>query len=442
MDRKVSTSQLKQGMFITHLDRPWIDTPFLYKDTTLENSEDINLVREYCNYVYIDPERGIAADSYLDDMELEKIKFEIIEESGNHVKKKPTSHQNNTIKQYTKIVNSIKDAKIKSLKSLKSTTKYKDTTHVLKELKIAKKSHTESSNVMIGMMQDIFIGKKIDLITLSKAVTPMIESIIRNPDAYMWLTKLKEKDSYTYTHSVDTCALSIIFGRHIGLPREELNIVAMSALMLDVGKIRCPTKLLTKPEKLTNEEFDKIKKHVEYSLQVVDGIDEIPEEVKTIIASHHERHDGSGYPTGIKGHKIPIFSSIVALIDCYDAMTSYRPYSPTFAHHSAIHMIYSWRNVLFRSELIEQFIQCLGVYPVGSIVELNTGEVAIVIGLNRTRRLQPKIMLILDQDKKQYNNFKELDLMDQDKTNPGTYIKIENTLEPESYGIRPDELFL
>ncbi len=209
--------------------------------------------------------------------------------------------------------------------------------------------------------------------------------------------------------------------------------------MLDVGKIECPKEILSKPDTLTPEEFEKIKRHVEYGLNIISDIPGVSTVAVEMVRCHHERHDGSGYPQGLRGNDIPIYSRIVALVDCYDAMTSHRHHSAATSSHEVLEMIYKWSNTLFQAKLIEPFIQCLGIYPIGTVVELSSGEVAIVVALNRTRRLSPKVVLILDQNKQKYEEFKEIDLMEQQEGR-GVERKIVSRLEPGSFGVDPDKL--
>ena len=161
-----------------------------------------------------------------------------------------------------------------------------------------------------------------------------------------------------------------------------------------------------------------------------------------IALTHHERFDGSGYPNGIMGTMIPVYGRMAGIIDVYDAMTSKRPYSEAIAQHAALQKIYNWRNKFFQDELVEQFLQCLGVYPTGSLVEMNTGEVGIVLSQNRTQRLKPKIMMLLDADKSRYENYKIVDLMTQASDASGHVMNIAAGLDPGAYGIDASEFYL
>ena len=249
-------------------------------------------------------------------------------------------------------------------------------------------------------MADIANNKNLDLPILRKAVNPMVESVIRNPDAFSWLTRMKSRDDYTYNHSVSTAIWSVALGRQLGLPKPELQSLGMGALLFDVGKMKLPEKLINNPNRFNQTEFKLVKKHVEYGVDIVQSIPGITEDIVEMVATHHERHNGGGYPKGLKGNKIPLFGKIAGITDYYDALTSERVFQSATSPHDAIRKLYDWSNIDYQAELVEQFIQLVGVYPVGTVIELSDARVGIVVAHHRTLRLRPKIMLILDKNKK------------------------------------------
>lgn len=316
---------------------------------------------------------------------------------------------------------------------------YKDTAAVEEELALAKEIQKQVSETVTGMMQQVQVGKTLKLAIIHNVVSSMMESILRNPDAFTWLTQLKSKDEYTYIHAIDSCALAMTFGRHLGLPRENLFNLGLGALLFDVGKMKLPEGLLTKPGQLSTEEMQVMKKHVGYGVEIVSKMQGTGMEVIDMVGTHHERFDGSGYPMGARGTGIPMFGRIAGILDCYDAMTSDRSYRKAVSPHHALRVLYSGCNTAFQEELVEQFIQCLGVYPTGSLVEMVSGEVGIVISQNRVRRLRPKIMLILDHAKVALQSFETVDL---DRDSVGKKLEIARSLDPGSYGIDPKEYYL
>ena len=168
----------------------------------------------------------------------------------------------------------------------------------------------------------------------------------------------------------------------------------------------------------------------------------LPRAVSDIVQLHHERHDGSGYPVGLKGEQISIDGAIAALVDCFSALTSARPYAAQASPSNALSLMHKLRTTLFHEALMEQFIQCIGIYPVGSAVELNTGEVGIVIAQNLVRRLQPKVMVILDKDMKALQPQVILDLVKEPQTQSNEPYRIRRTLPKDKLPIDPSEFFL
>ncbi|HEY9049971.1 MAG TPA: HD-GYP domain-containing protein [Gammaproteobacteria bacterium] len=408
MERKVRTVYLKQGMYVSGLDRPWLDTPFLLQGFTIKDDEDLETLRQYCEYVYIDPERGIDAEHYMGD--------------------DPKLPTNDHLEGF--------------LRHQKRQVDYQDKKSAAQEMPVAKTALEDASDQIAMIMDDVKSGKNLNMSAVRSVVEPVLESIIRNPDALLWLTQLRQKDHYTYSHSVDNCALAIAFGRHMGLPKDDLRTLAIGMLLLDIGKMKLPDDLLNKSGTLTEEEFKLAKQHVDFGVEILRQSKAISDDIINIALTHHERFDGSGYPNGLVGTQIPIYGRMAGIIDCYDAMTSKRPYCDPISQHNALQKIYNWRHKFFQDELVEQFMQCLGVYPTGSLIEMSTGEVGIVLSQNRTRRLRPKVMLLLDTDKTPYKDFKIVDLMTQATDSSGNDLSIMRSHDPGAFGIDPTEFYL
>jgi HD-GYP domain-containing protein (c-di-GMP phosphodiesterase class II) len=173
----------------------------------------------------------------------------------------------------------------------------------------------------------------------------------------------------------------------------------------------------------------------------VKSIDGISEEIVNMVSTHHERNDGSGYPHGLKQDEIPLFGKMAGIIDCYDAIISNRPHAEAISPHDAVKKLYSWSGKDFQTELIEQFIQVVGVYPVGTLVVLSDGRVGVVTAHNKVRRLRPKVMLILDKEKQQYNRFKGIDLLKDTEGEDGQPLNIVKAVNPSFYGIDPGQYY-
>lgn len=295
---------------------------------------------------------------------------------------------------------------------------YVDQTTIEDEIPMAQAAAQKVETVVQSVIADLNKNKTLELDRVNEAVGWMVESVVRNPDGMVWLTRLKSVDAYTYDHGLNTAIYLIAFGRHLGLPEDQLQTIGTVGLMQDVGKIKLPRALLEKTSKLSAAELKVFQSHVGHSITVVSSSSDSTPALLDAISQHHERYDGSGYPKGLAGDQISQLGGMAGLVDTYAALISARAYAQPISVQQALHQLYTSRGQAFRGDLVEQFIQCVGVFPVGSLVELNTGEVAVVVSQNRSRRLKPRVMLVLDKDRQSYPSPIMLDLI-LDPPSPG-----------------------
>ncbi|MBT8118355.1 MAG: HD-GYP domain-containing protein [Gammaproteobacteria bacterium] len=395
-------------MYVSNLDRPWIDTPFLLEGFLINSEEDLTALNQYCTYVFIDTDRGIGAAEYIEEA--------------------PRLKTNTYLERF--------------LQDNKKKVEYTNTRPTKEEIPAAQTALESASNQVAHIMEDVKSGKNLNVEAVRGVVEPILDSIIRNSEAYMWLSMMQKKSSYTYSHSVDNCALAIAFGRFMGLPKKDLRTLAIGLLMMDMGNVKVPEGILNKKGRLTEAEYRIVKKHVEHGIEILKKTEGMNEDIINIALTHHERFDGSGYPNALQGTQIPVYGRMAAIIDCYDAMTSNRPFSAAKSPYSALQSIYNWRDSAFQPELVEQFLQCMGVYPTGSLVEMTNGSVAIVLEQNLTQRMRPKIMLILDEDKQHLKEYKTVDLAINFEDASRMPMNIYRGLDPGSYDIDPTEYYL
>ncbi len=414
---KVNIVDLELGMYVVRLDRPWTETPFLFQGFFIRNQDDIEELRHHCQYVYVDIEQS--------------------REEITHTKT-GINRENRTITQIT----SLHYAKPHVAASNRNRTVYVNSQPVEKELPVAKTVYAEANRAVEDLITKLQTDGRLDVQIVKETVEPMVESVLRNPDAMIWLARMKRYDSYMYHHSVGTSIWGITFGRHLGLDKSALYEIGLGCMLLDVGKTKLPHALLTKAGQLTETEWHVMRNHVDYSVTLLEGAGGITERNISMVRRHHERHDGSGYPDKLKENQIPTFAKIAGMADCYDAITSPRPYSKLRSPYEAVREIYSWRGTLFQAEVVEQFMQVVGVFPTGSLVELNTGAVAVVIAQNEARRLKPRVMLILDEKKKRLPQFNTVDLLFDSHLKGAENLWIEKCLESGAYGIDPQELYI
>ncbi len=306
----------------------------------------------------------------------------------------------------------------------------------------AKEVHLKSREMIRDVVEDLRRDRPIDIEKVNEVIDEMVESVGNNPDALLWLTKLKSRDTYAYDHGIDVAVYMLAFGRHLGYPKDKLRVLGLSGLMQDIGKLRVNEQILAKSGKLSDEEFEEVKVHVHHSVDILRQTNDIPREVLMVVAQHHERLDGSGYPRRLKGDQIYSFAAMAGIVDSFEALVSQRPYAEAISTHQALQQLNRWKGTSFHEALTEQFIQCIGIFPVGSLVELNTGDVAVVIGQNKVRRLKPKVMLLLDPDKQAYQYPSTLDLINDPMSSDRTPYQIKRDLPTGAYGIDPQEFYL
>jgi len=213
-------------------------------------------------------------------------------------------------------------------------------------------------------------------------------------------------------------------------------------LLQDVGKLRLPKELLDRRGRLSAAEFELAKQHVGHSVEILRATPGLPAELPRIAALHHERHDGSGYPAGLRGDEIGMLGSIAAIVDTFDALTVRRPHADPVSPSAAISMLYKARGVSFDAHLVEQFIRCIGIFPVGSLVELNSGETGVVIAQNAARRLSPRVMVIRDAAGNPMYTQKLLDLARSPRATANEPYRILGTLEYGSVPFDPNTMFM
>jgi HD-GYP domain-containing protein (c-di-GMP phosphodiesterase class II) len=284
--------------------------------------------------------------------------------------------------------------------------------------------------------------QNLDLTAVSEILDSMVESIGRTPDALLWLAKLKKTDDYAYNHALNVSITLMAFANFLALSKKQIKELGLAGLLQDIGKVKISADILLKEGKLTREEYEHAKKHVDESLKILETTPDIPNTTIFLVAQHHERIDGSGYPYQLKGNQIGLISQISGLIDTYCALTSHKSYAKAVVHQRALDEIHQLSGKQFSAELIDQLIQFMGMYPVSSLVELNTGEVAVVIQQNQVRRLLPRLMLLLDSTKVRYDAPVILNLLNNPTTPSGEAYRIVNSLAPDSYGLNPNDFYL
>lgn len=317
-----------------------------------------------------------------------------------------------------------------------------ETMPVQQELAQANETYNKAKQFLQKTVHDIKVGKGIEIEAVESVVVDLVDSILRNPSALQLLSRLRETDSSAYDHALQIGVLLVSFGRELGFGRSELEQLGQVGLLFDIGKLRIDEALLTKRGTLTPEEFDEVKRHVQYSLEMISEAGNISAPVMTAVAQHHERLNGSGYPKGLHGASIGAFGRMAGIVDCFAALTSPRPYAETVSAYDAMRMLQKWGDTYFNAGMVEQFIQAIGIFPVGTLVELSTGEAAVIIEQHRAHRLKPKVLIISDRARNPLSVPITLDLLYGTGSLDGTPPYIRRGLPAESVGTHSAEFYL
>tara|TARA_R110002073_G_scaffold2129_15_gene14799 strand:+ start:4400 stop:5704 length:1305 start_codon:yes stop_codon:yes gene_type:complete len=421
---KIPTSDLSIGMYVSALDRPWLETPFITQGFLIERDQDIRDLQKYCESVYIDSRRSAHPGAAI--------------RRGSPPRAEPPKHRAPARRPSQSAPTSLNDRPRIPLAHIffdRVLKPYHDDSGWEEEHPRAQRA----LNTLIGDIDEIYdnvsTGEKLNVIKLRKSVEPIVDSISRNPDACLWVSRLKDHDQYTYQHSLSAAMWAVSLGRQLGLPRRDLRSLAMGCMLMDVGKLRVDPGLLQADRQLTVEEAAEVSRHVNHGLEILNECGILNQDVIDMVAHHHERFDGSGYPKGLSRDQIPPFARIAAIVDTYDAVTSNRNYAKAVSPSDAIKLLYQARDQEFQAELVEAFIQAIGIYPAGTLVELSSGEVGVVVAEYRTRRLRPKVMLLLDASKNELPTTRVVDLQDFSPGGGAPSSTIRKSLEPEAYGI-------
>jgi HD-GYP domain-containing protein (c-di-GMP phosphodiesterase class II) len=407
---KILCNDLRIGMYVQELDRPWLETPFMFQGFCIRHEDEIETLRKYCEYVLVNSSENDI------DVAITHTKVESAQPARSRIKEIASKTT--------------------------SSGRYSDSVIVEKELNTARKIYAESSDAIANIFERAHSDGTVNLNDTRQFTTSIVDSVMRNPDAFMLLQRLKGRGPYRYTHAVNCCALAASFCRHLGFSKTEIQDISMGALLLDIGITKLPDAMLETPGTLNPLSMKLVRNHVSFGLKVLDNTPELPPIIRQMVLTHHERVNGKGYPNALKGEQIPVCGSVAAIIDCYDAMVCSRPYKESISPTDAACTMYNWRNADFNEDLIEQFIQCIGAYPTGSLVELNSGQVGIVISQNRVRRLYPRILLIMNADKVNYENPKTIDLLEYAQKTKGTKLEIKKTVDADELGIEPADYYL
>jgi len=379
---RIHVYELRIGMCVCRLEMLEKESPFLFDRFDIKTQADIQAIQAVCDYVFIDINRKNEFDDAM-----------------------PTE----------------KEAPQKQLSFARSFEQ-------------SARTYQQTGNLIKTVMNDIRFGNQLSVKAIKEAASQCVDKVLENSDAMLLLTQLKYQDRYTAQHSLNVCILAILLGRELKFSIEELNNIGLCALLHDIGKMKVPLEILNKPGKLDGDELEIMRKHAQFGHDILMAAPNIDQDVVNVAYGHHEHLAGTGYPRGVDKTELSIFTKIVAVVDAYDAITSDRVYQKGRSHLTALDILVKGMNTEFEAHFVIQFINCIGFYPQGNLVELSSGEIGIVVAQNKSDWLKPKVLIILDENKKTVNG-RILDLaLNVSDINKVPY-EIEQIVRPQDYNV-------
>ena len=357
MRKKIHVKDVKPGMYLDEVCGSWMEHPFWKKSFKLADPKDIKTLQT-CGIqeIWIDTDKGLDVDDAAAGQSEEEAKQSI----ENELKQVATE----TAKPVSKA--SMQDELVK-----------------------ARAIHNKACTAVTSMFQEARMGKAIQLEEVGSLVDDINQSITRNPEAFLSLSRLKNKDNYTYLHSVAVCALMIALGKQMGMEEPLLKQLGMSGLLHDVGKMMIPDEVLNKPGKLTDEEFTTVQNHPLRGWEILKGSVGVCDMALDVCLHHHEKMDGRGYPDKLAGEQISLFARMGAVCDVYDAITSVRCYKSGWEPAEAIRKMAEWQEGHFDSQVFHAFVKTIGIYPSGTLVKLKSTRLAVVIEQSSSSLITP-----------------------------------------------------
>jgi len=395
MIKRIPVSALQVGMYITDLNNDWIPHNTQRKRGVVKKEETIEKIRRMgVKHLYIDSSKGKDTQDAEPAHEVD--------------------HHN--------------DALLDSAGELKpGITKVAP---LPEEMMKAQQIHSQAQGLVGNLLKDVKVGKAIDIAPIHELANELQSSVFRNANALSCLGRIREKDNYLLEHSVNLSVLMSLFGRYRKLSSDALHQTIVGALLHDIGKILTPDEVLHKPGRLSPEEFEVMKAHARHSRDILANTKGIGELSVITAAEHHERLDGTGYPEGLKGKQISVYGRMVAITDVYDAITADRVYHKGMTPTHGLKKLLEWSGDHLDPGLVREFIRCVGLYPIGSLVLLESGKLGVVVETNEDDQRLPVVRVMYDTRFRAAITIDTIDL-----SRPGNQDRILRSVDPDIYKI-------
>lgn len=455
------------GMYVTDIDRPWLDTPFVMEGFLVRTEREILALRQHTRLAYVDLQRSsesVAAAIRAAALDRKKAREPARcaaagargsgpgggGDAGGRAGEpasllgrmrrwfgRPAAPEASAEERLSQAALAAK----LQLPPSQKLERYAAPQPIRAELPRAQSTFARGVDMLGALMRDLRGDARPSLRDVEEVADGLVESMIECPDAMLWVARMRSHNQRTYMHCLRVALHLIALGRQIGFPREDLVRLGLIGMLADVGKIRVPRALLDKPALLTPSEHDMVKLHVKLGLEALGKSMKLDDKVVQGILQHHERMDGTGYPAGLKGKDIGIFGRMTAIADCFAALTIDRPYAKAMSAQDAMLNLYKWSGSSFHEALVEQFVQAIGVFPVGGLVELSNGEIGVVLAHNQVRRLEPRVLVIAVGEGEMIGRPFERDLLTKPVDAEGRPIRIARGLPSGAWGLQPADYY-
>jgi putative nucleotidyltransferase with HDIG domain len=405
LKKKIHVSDVRVGMFIHDICGAWIDHPFWLGSFTLDSVEDLKKLKTCgIKQVWIDTDKGLDVKPC--------VPGPIQQEAGQP------------------------EIGYVALQALMDTPQKTGGTHIAvhEELNSARKILAKAKKHVERMFLEARMGKALQIDEAMTMVDEINQSIARNSNALLTLVRLKNKNDYTYLHSVAVCALMIALGKQLGVKGEQLLLLGTGGLFHDIGKAMIPETLLDKPGKLTDEEFAAMKQHSSLGWKILNQVPDIHDVVLDVVLHHHEKTDGAGYPDRLSGEALTLAARMGAVCDVYDAITSDRCYKNVWEPSDAIRKMASWQDGSYDLKVFHAFVKTVGIYPVGTLVKLKSGRVGVVIDQTENSLTTPIVKAFFSATSNMYIPPEIINL-------GNLHDSIESSEDPAKWGFNLQTLF-
>ncbi|MGO1693572.1 MAG: HD-GYP domain-containing protein [Marinobacter sp.] len=370
--KKIAVHDLEVGMFVSDLDRPWHQTPFPIQGFHIRSQDDIRALVSHCKWVSVD-----VAETR-DTVELSRVVRPAFGAKG---RSKGEGRE---------------ELHLPPL-SIREPVKYQAVTTLKREMKLSKGLLEDASVALEHLYAAVTTEEVRDLRPVAAVINKMVRSVIRQPDALLWLSRIQQHDNHIYRHALNTSVWAIVCGRQLGLNEGLLNHLGLGCMLSQVGKTQLSEDMLSREGQLGPEEYALYRTYVEKGMAMLEESG-LSRAVLSVVQGHRERHNGSGFPEGIRGDRIPLLAKIAGLAAFFESLIEPReslaePMTPA----KAVTLLYDMRNIEFQDDVVEGFIRAIGIYPTGSLVELTDGQRGIVVSHSPERRLWPRVMVMTDR---------------------------------------------